>query len=141
MVYSEEYIVEKIGVKKPVLMIDSIDVDVIKRTAISMIYLNTNYFFWDCHFVAKPVMPGTYMVEMMAQSAAFLEMLITGCDVVPIISSISGVRFIREIIPNSLVNALIEIKDVFKNYYTSNCKVLCDDKLCAKAEIVHVVSG
>ncbi len=135
--YSEYYISEKIGVKKPILLIDDLTID--ESKAVSKCILGAEYPFWNCHFIGNPVMPGTYMLEMIAQSAAFFEMEITGCSKVPIIISITNVRFLREVKPGQTVEAEIILKKISGKYYTINGKMNYAGKCACKAEMVHYI--
>ncbi len=139
--YSEECVSNAIGVKKPVLLIDEEQVFLDEARAESRCFLGEEYPFWGCHFVNNPVMPGTYMLEMLAQSAAFFEMKLTNCLKVPIITSITNVRFLRELKPGQVVVGEIGLKKKAGCYYTIQGKLICEEKLVCKAEMVHYIKG
>lgn len=104
-------------------------------------FVDESYPFWKCHFVDNPVMPGTYMLEMLAQSAAMLAMMITDSDSVPIITGITNVRFLREIKPNQYIRAEIRLKKITGQYYTTTGKIVCGEKSACKAEMVHCIKS
>ncbi len=138
----EAEIIKMLGVERPVLLLDSADYFIDNDSEsylISKCYLNKDLFFWEKHFVNDPVMPGTYMLEMLAQSAALFEMIITGADKVPIITAINNVRFLREVKPEHLVSADIKIKNVTGQYFTTFGKIHCEGKTVCKAEMIHFV--
>ena len=136
--YSEEYISNRLGIVKPVLMLESAE---IQDSSIKCSYdIGNSNAFIKCHFINNPVMPGTYLLEMLAQSGALLEMELLESDSVPIIVSITGVRFLREVRENQKLISEVEIKDIRNNYYITRGKIRCNGDLVCKAEIVHVVS-
>ena len=135
--YDNDYISNMLGVLRPILMIDNAKIWREEEKIISQCALNDSYSFWKYHFDNNPVMPGSYMVEMLAQTAAFLLMVITGCREVPIIVSADKARFLREIKPNQLIEGVVFIKDTVGGYHTSKAKLICNGKTVCKAELVH----
>lgn len=138
----EADISKSLRVVKPVLLIDSAEVWRGGEPYLQAeCFMDESYPFWECHFVNNPVMPGTYMLEMIAQSAAILIMMITGCNSVPIITGITNVRFLREIKPNQHIRSEIKLKKITGQYYTTVGKVMCGDKNVCKAEMIHCVKA
>ena len=135
--YSEEYINKKLGVSRPVLLIEQAEIE--EQTLIGKMLLKDDLFFWKAHFEGNPTMPGTYMLEMLAQSGAFLDMELAHADTVPIITSITNVRFLREVKPNLEISSEVKIKSINGAFYTTVGKVMCQGKTVCKAELVHVV--
>lgn len=136
-ILSENEITSLLGVCKPILFIDKAEFFRDGQNLRSFFSLKPELFFWDFHFVNNPVMPGTFMLEMIAQSAALLDMLIANCDSVPIIVGLNNVRFLREIRPKSVLQAEIVVKSTKDKYYTTFGKIWCDNKPVCKAELVH----
>lgn len=135
--YTEEYINKKLGVSRPVLLIEQAEID--EQTLKGKIFLKDDLFFWKAHFEGNPTMPGTYMLEMLAQSGAFLDMELANAETVPIITSITNVRFLREVKPNQEITSEVKIKNINGAFYTTVGKVICQGKTVCKAELVHVV--
>lgn len=135
--YNELYITQKLGVKRPVLLLEEAEIDGQKLKG--RMFLNENLFFWNAHFEGNPTMPGTYMLEMLAQSGAFLDMILANADSVPIITSITNVRFLREVKPNQEITSEMRIKDINGHFYTTTGKVICQGRTVCKAELLHVV--
>ncbi len=138
-IYSAVDITKQIGVAKPVLLIDEECIWLDEAKASSRCFLGDEYPFWKCHFIDNPVMPGTYMLEMMAQSAAVFDMLHSGCESVPIITSMTNIRFLKEISPGQEVQAEINLKQISGDYYTTKGKLVCKGKTVCKSEMVHYV--
>ena len=136
-VYKEEFITKRLGVKRPVLLIENADIE--EQSLVGKMFLKDDLFFWEAHFEGNPTMPGTYMLEMLAQSGAFLDMELAKADTVPIITSITNVRFLREVKPNQEIISEVKIKDINGSFYTTVGKVICQGKPVCKAELVHVV--
>ncbi len=139
--YKGEFISKKTGVLKPILMIDEERIWFDTSKAISECIMDKSYPFWDYHFEGNPVMPGCYMIEMLAQSAAFFEMMLVGCENVPIITSVTNARFLREIKPGAKIFAEIELKKSTGNYYTTQGKIICEEKPACRAEMVHYIKA
>ena len=135
--YNEDYITNRLGVKRPVLLIE--EAEIVEQTIIGKMCVKEDLSFWKAHFEGNPTMPGTYMLEMLAQSGAFLDMELAKADTVPIITSITNVRFLREVKPNQEITSEVKIKDVNGAFYTTVGKVICQGKPVCKAELVHVV--
>ena len=140
-IYSEKEITKMIGVAKPVLLIDEESISLGEGKAFSKCFLGYEYPFWKCHFVGNPVMPGTYMLEMMAQSAALFDMLHSGCTNVPIITSMTNIRFLLEVKPAQSVQVEIILKEISGDYYTTKGKMICigGGKTVCKTEMVHYI--
>ena len=135
--YNEDYITKRLGVKRPVLLIENAEIE--EQALIGKMFLKDDLFFWDAHFEGNPTMPGTYMLEMLAQSGAFLDMELAKTEIVPIITSITNVRFLREVKPNQEITSEVKVKDINGAFYTTTGKVICQGKPVCKAELVHVV--
>lgn len=135
-IFNDSAITERLGVTKPVLLIDEA---IWETTLKTKCMLDKELFFWKHHFLNNPVMPGTYMLEMLAQSAAFFDMLISKKKRVPIIVSMSNVRFLREVKPGQLLESEIKVKRIDGQYYTTLGKAVCEGKTVCKAEMVHYV--
>ena len=135
--FDEKYINKKLGVSRPVLLIEKAEME--DQTLKGKMFLKDDLFFWKAHFEGNPTMPGTYMLEMLAQSGAFLDMELAQADTVPIITSITNVRFLREVKPNQEITSEVKIKDINGAFYTTIGKVICQGKTVCKAELVHVV--
>ncbi len=135
--YNEEYINKKLGVLRPVLLIEQAELK--EQSLTGKMFLKDDLFFWKAHFEGNPTMPGTYMLEMLAQSGAFLDMELAHADTVPIITSITNVRFLREVKPNQEITSEVKIKEINGVFYTTTGKVICQGKPVCKAELVHVV--
>ena len=136
-IFDEKYINKRLGVSRPVLLIEQAEIT--EQTIIGKMFLKEDMFFWKAHFESNPTMPGTYMLEMLAQSGAFLDMELAQADTVPIITSITNVRFLREVKPNQEITSEVKVKDINGAFYTTTGKVICQGKTVCKAELVHVV--
>ena len=135
--FDEKYINKRLGVSRPVLLIEQVEIE--EQMLTGKMFLKDDLFFWKAHFEGNPTMPGTYMLEMLAQSGAFLDMELAKADTVPIITSITNVRFLREVKPNQEITSEVKIKDINGAFYTTIGKVICQGKTVCKAELVHVV--
>lgn len=139
MLLKDIEITKRLFVSKPILLIDEAEFDENEQHLSSCLYLSEDLYFWKHHFINNPTMPGTLMLEMLAQSAALLEMMITDVKQVPIIVNIKNVRFLREVKPKRLITAEVKIKEITNQYYTTVGKIICDEKTACKAELIHVV--
>src|SRR3972149_6379023 len=84
----------------PFLLIDRItEIELFKRIA-GLKNVTMNEGFFQGHFPGRPVMPGVLILEAMAQAGAIL--LLTdpaNAGKIPLIGSIEGVRFKRQVVP------------------------------------------
>lgn len=135
--FTEEYIKKQLGVSRPVLLIEEAVIE--DHFLTGKMFLKDDLFFWKAHFEGNPTMPGTYMLEMLAQSGAFLDMQLAKASTVPIITSISNVRFLREVKPNQEITSEVKVKNINGTFFTTLGKILCQGKTVCKAELVHVV--
>ena len=139
MLIKDIEIVDKLSVDKPILMIDEADFNKEEASLSSRLYLSKDLYFWKHHFINNPTMPGMLLLEMLAQSGALLEILLTGTSNVPIIVSVQNVRFLREVKPEKIIISEIRIKKISGQYYTTTGRVSCEGKSTCKAELVHLV--
>lgn len=95
----------------PMLMIDRV-VDMVpdeRATGIKNVSINEWYF--QGHFPSEPVMPGVFIIEAMAQTAAVLVVATLGPDregSLVYFMSIDQARFRRPVVPGDQLHVLVE---------------------------------
>lgn len=95
------------GVKKiiphrdPKLFIDEADVESENQKAKGIFILETRPYLFDGHFPGRPVLPGIYLVEAMAQLAAVVALQLNPdfIDQPFFFSGIDNVKFRRTVLP------------------------------------------
>lgn len=124
----------------PLLLVDRVlDWESGKRmTAVKNVSANEEYF--NGHFPHKPVMPGVYMIEALAQTAALLSFLTTGQkpddkSVVYFIG-IDCARFKRPVEPGDQLIMEVEIIRNARGIWKYQAKGSVDGKVAVEAELM-----
>lgn len=124
----------------PLLLVDRVlDWESGKRiTAIKNVSANEEYF--NGHFPHKPVMPGVYMIEALAQTAALLSFLTSGQkpddNSVVYFIGIDCARFKRPVEPGDQLVMEVEIIRAARGIWKYQAKGSVDGKLAVEAELM-----
>ena len=89
--------------REPMLMIDSVKIVKPFFSAIGEKKINKNDHFFKGHFPKKPIMPGIFIVEAMAQTASVLVMYslkLNLGDKLVYFMSIENAKFRKPVMPN-----------------------------------------
>ena len=107
-------------------------------TAIKNVTINEEFF--NGHFPHKPVMPGVFMIEAMAQTAALLSFLTMGHkpdhNSVVYFLGIDGARFKRPVEPGDQLKMEVEIVRAARGIYKYKAKGTVDGQLAVEAELM-----
>jgi 3-hydroxymyristoyl/3-hydroxydecanoyl-(acyl carrier protein) dehydratase len=96
------------------------------------------------HFPEKVVLPGTLIIEAMAQTSGFIITdSICKCSVKDnkygYLCSVEKVKFIKPVIAGDSVIIDAKIKSTFENYVKTYCECRVDDTLIAVGSISFIV--
>ncbi len=99
--------------RKPMLMIDKVTSIIPFVSAIGVKDIQNNEFFFDGHFPKRPIMPGVFIIEALAQTASVLVMhsLSLKYDKKFVyFMSIEGAKFRKPVFPNCKLNLNVKRK-------------------------------
>ena len=99
--------------RKPMLMIDKVTSIIPFVSATGVKNIQNNEFFFDGHFPKRPIMPGIFIIEALAQTASVLVMhsLSLKYDKKFVyFMSIEGAKFRKPVFPNCKLNLNVKRK-------------------------------
>ena len=99
--------------RKPMLMIDKVTSIIPFVSAIGVKNIKNNDFFFKGHFPKRPIMPGVFIIEALAQTASVLVMhsLSLKYDKKFVyFMSIEGAKFRKPVFPNCKLNLNVKRK-------------------------------
>ena len=99
--------------RKPMLMIDKVTSIIPFVSAIGVENIKNNEFFFDGHFPKRPIMPGVFIIEALAQTASVLVMhsLSLKYDKKFVyFMSIESAKFRKPVFPNCKLNLNVKRK-------------------------------
>lgn len=107
-------------------------------TAIKNVTINEEFF--NGHFPHKPVMPGVFMIEALAQTAALLSFLTMGKkpdeNAIVYFMGIDGARFKRPVVPGDQLVMEVEITRTARGIWKYKAKGSVDGQLAVEAELM-----
>ena len=74
----KDQLIKSLKISENFLMIDSVDIDKIKKIAIGKKNFNNKTWFFKDHFIDEPVMPGSLQIEAMLQTTVSMLYLLKG---------------------------------------------------------------
>ncbi|MBY0421453.1 MAG: 3-hydroxyacyl-ACP dehydratase FabZ [Parvularculaceae bacterium] len=121
----------------PLLMIDRL-VDIRPgESAVGVKNVTINEQFFQGHFPQKPVMPGVYMIEAMAQAAAAFTSYTEGLDVegkIVLFMGIDHARFRKPVVPGDQLRILVKTVQRRPPVWRFSGEATVDGKRVAEAE-------
>ena len=93
--------------RKPMLMIDKVTSIIPFTSAIGRKKVKRNEYFFEGHFPERPIMPGIFIVEALAQTASVLVMYslkLTSDNKLVYFMSIESAKFRKPVFPNCELN-------------------------------------
>jgi 3-hydroxyacyl-[acyl-carrier-protein] dehydratase len=107
-------------------------------TAIKNVTVNEEFF--SGHFPHKPVMPGVYMIEALAQTAALLSFLTMGqkpdANSIVYFLGIDNARFKRPVEPGDQLRMQVEILRVARGIWKYKAQGTVDGQTAVEAELM-----
>lgn len=94
----------------PILMVDRIVEVVPGKSCVGIKNVTVNEPHFQGHYPGMPIMPGVLIVESMAQAGAVILLSDPKFEgLVPVIGSIDGVKFRRQVIPGDVLRLEVEL--------------------------------
>lgn len=116
----------------PLLLVDTASVTE-GESASASVYIDPEWDIFRGHFPAKPVLPGIYITESMAQTADLVLLTIPGNeDKCPMFLGIQKMRFLRTVYPGDTLQCTAKITcDAGKGIYDCQVTASCSGKKTA----------
>ena len=135
-------IMEMIPHRHPFLMIDKV-VDMVaneRATGIKSVSINESFF--QCHFPARPVMPGVLIIEAMAQTAAVLVVHTLGPESegkLVYFMSVHNARFRRPVFPGDRLDVYVTKQRHRGNVWKFEGRAKVGENLMAEAVFAAMI--
>ncbi len=125
----------------PMLMVDRILECDDDKKCVGLKNLTFNEPFFQGHFPGKPIMPGVFQLETMAQVGGVLLSRRTGLKgLIPLFMAVDKARFRRMIIPGDQMRIEVEIINARARVLRLQGKILVGSLLAAEAELLFMVT-
>lgn len=124
----------------PLLLVDRVLNWESGKTITALKNVTVNEEFFNGHFPHKPVMPGVFMIEALAQTAALLSFLTMGQkpdeNAIVYFMGIDGARFKRPVVPGDQLVMEVEITRTARGIWKYKAKGSVDGQLAVEAELM-----
>jgi len=110
-------------------------------TALKNISINEAQF--QGHFPGRPIFPGVYIIEHMAQSSCFLLSKSGGGlkeNMIYYLGRVGKVSFMKPVVPGDQLITTVTIQKIFGDNAAVEAKSTVDEKLVAKGEMMFAAS-
>ena len=95
--------------REPILLLDSAQLTP-GRQVDAKVFADPKWPVFKGHFPGHPVLPGIYVTECMAQAAALLLLSLPDQEgKLPILTSVSQLRFLRPVLPGSRLDIWVQL--------------------------------
>ncbi len=139
LLYDKQFIESVIPHRQPFLMIDGILSLIQGEVCVSRKGFDRDDPFFSGHFPGRPVLPGVLILENMAQSACFLEMLGSRgrADApAPFLAKIEACSFLAAVIPGDVMETQVKVARRMDPYVTMDAVARVGGKIRAKAQVI-----
>ncbi len=134
-----EEIMKNVPHRYPFLLIDRVLEFSENETVTTLKNISVNEMQFLGHFPGKPIFPGVYILENMAQSSAFLLAKSAGGvdeSKVYFLGRIIKASFRKPVVPGDQLITTINVEKLFGPSASVNAVAKVDDKTVAKAELM-----
>lgn len=128
--------------RHPMLLVDRLEDVVLGEKATGIKNVTINEWFFTGHFPQKPVMPGVFIVEAMAQTAGALVMKtlgVTSKDHIVYFMSIEKAHFRKPVVPGDTLKLMVKKQHHRRNVWKFHGKALVEDILVADASYTAMI--
>lgn len=139
--YDQAGLTALLGITAPFLMLDGVDIDRAALTATGRKQLDDGAWFYACHFVDDPVMPGVLQAEAMLQT-----IVTTACDHLGIgakdcLINKSSVNFFRKITGAGALSVEAAVKIEHSGFITAKASLHFDGNKAADGSFRYLLPG
>ncbi len=134
--YSE--VLANVPHRYPFLLIDKVIGFEAHKFAITIKNVSLNEAQFSGHFPGKPIMPGVYLIENMAQAACFLLAKSgDGIDAskVYVLGKVSKMSFLAPVFPGDILTTRVNLEKKFGSMALASATAAVGDKIVAKGEL------
>jgi beta-hydroxyacyl-ACP dehydratase FabZ len=125
----------------PMLMVDRIIECDDDKKCVGLKNLTFNEQFFQGHFPGKPIMPGVFQLEAMAQVGGLLLSRRTGLKgLIPLFMAVDKARFRKMVFPGDQLRIEVEITNSRGKVVRLQGKVLVDNQLASEAEMLFMIT-
>lgn len=132
---TEPSVLDLLPLRFPYLMIDR----VVERTddrAVALKNVSQNEWMFQGHFPGRPVLPGTLLIEGMAQTAGLLIGPLTGSDrALGYLVGADDARFRRQVVPGDQIVYAARLLRARRSMFRFDVEARVDDASVAEAQI------
>lgn len=123
--------------REPMLMIDSVSSLEPGKSVTAEKFISSDWEVFKGHFPKNPVTPGVFIAEAMAQAADIILLTIPGNEgKTPLFLSMSRMRFMRPVLPDSTVELIAELKtDLGDGVYECVCSAYDEGAKVASGQV------
>lgn len=137
-----EEIMKNVPHRYPFLLIDRVLEFTANESVTTLKNVTINEAQFQGHFPGKPIFPGVYIVENLAQSSCFLLAKSAGGideNKVYFLGKISKVSFMKPVVPGDQLITTIKIEKIFGPSAMVSARAKVDGKTVAKGELMFGV--
>lgn len=141
--FTVEEIMENVPHRYPFLLIDRVTEYTENETVTTLKNITINEAQFQGHFPGKPVFPGVYIIENMAQSSCFLLAKSAGgldSDKVYYLGKVSKANFMKPVVPGDQIFTTITIEKNIGSMSLVKAVSKVDGKTVAKAEMAFAAA-
>lgn len=124
----------------PMLLVDRVLECVPGSHLVALKNVTANEPFFAGHFPGRPVMPGVYILEVMAQATGILALRTLaeppGENSIYYFVGVDGARFRQPVVPGDQLFVRIDIIRHSRGIWKVNASARVDDKVVAEAELM-----
>jgi beta-hydroxyacyl-ACP dehydratase FabZ len=125
----------------PMLMIDRILECDDDKKCVGLKNLTFNEPFFQGHFPGRPIMPGVFQLEAMAQVGGILLSRRTGLKgLIPLFMAVDNARFRRMLIPGDQMRIEVEITNSRAKVLRLQGKVMVENQLASEAQLLFMIT-
>jgi 3-hydroxyacyl-[acyl-carrier-protein] dehydratase len=137
-----EEIMKYVPHRYPFLLIDRV-LDFIENQSIKVLKnISINEAQFQGHFPGKPIFPGVYIIEHMAQASCFLLSKSAGGlqeNAVYFLGKVAKMNFLQPVVPGDQLITTVSIEKTFGDSAAVVARATVDGKLVAKGELMFGV--
>ena len=124
----------------PILMVDKVIKSEYMRYSITQKNVSYNEPWVMGHYPEKPIMPGVYLLEIMAQSSTFILVDENKkLDKIGFLAAVERAKFIRPVFPGDVIVVNSKLDEFVNDYVKISAECTVDGKKVAVCKLSYVL--